>query len=213
MIIDAIKYYYKATKLKDSLRQGAVQWKVTKPRLESVAEHTFGCLILATAIYDELEDKIKQTINLDRVLSMLAIHELEEVTIGDITPLSKTKKENVKLDAEKGVNNMVKNIKSKNRILSLTEEYNQNKTLNSKFAKAIDKLECVLEFKKYQDNGYVSLNNVTEEMLNNKIFKKLVDDGIYDLADIFFIYHQKAYLPFGIDEEFWFKKLKPLKIK
>ena len=40
MLDDAFKFYYTATKLKDMLRQGAVQWNVNKPRLESIAEHT-----------------------------------------------------------------------------------------------------------------------------------------------------------------------------
>ena len=45
MLKDAFKFYYKATKLKDMLRQGAVQWDVHKKRLESIAEHTYGCMI------------------------------------------------------------------------------------------------------------------------------------------------------------------------
>lgn len=185
MIIDAIKYYYTATQLKDKLREGAIQWKVTKPRKESIAEHTFGCLILATALYDEL----KLDLNLDRVLSMLSIHELEEVSIGDITPLSKTKKEEVKNQAHNAVQDMVKNLNCNKRIMELTDEFNARLTPEAKFAKAIDKLECVLEFKKYQEKGWVSLNNVTDEMLQNKTLKEFVDAGCYDLADIFFIYH------------------------
>ena len=208
MITDAIKYYYTATPLKDTLREGAVQWQVNKERKESIAEHTFGCLILATALYDEL----KLNLNLDRVLNMLSIHELEEVCIGDITPLSHQNKNDLKQTARQGVENMLANIKCKNRIMELTDEYNANTTPEAKFAKAIDKLECVLEFKKYQDLGQVSLANLKPEMLQNKKVDALVKAGKYDLADIFFIYHMPAYLPFGIDEEFWFKQLKPLKI-
>lgn len=209
MLEDAFKYYYTATQLKDTLRQGAVQWKVNKDRKESIAEHTFGCLILATALYDELA----LNINLDRVLSMLAIHELEEVYIGDITPLSKQNKNELKQQAREGVKSMLNGTICKNRIMALTDEFNANTTPEAHFAKAIDKLECVLEFKKYQDLGQVSLKNITEEMLQHKSLKQFVDEGKYDLADIFFIYHMAAYIDYGINEEYWFKHLKPLKIK
>ena len=50
MLIDSFKFYYEATKLKDLLRQGAVQWNVSKDRLESIAEHTFGCNVLAISL-------------------------------------------------------------------------------------------------------------------------------------------------------------------
>ena len=83
MLKNAFKFYYKATELKDMLRQGAVQWNVNKERLESIAEHTYGCMILAISRHSELGIDI----NLGRVLEMLAIHELEELFIGDVTPL------------------------------------------------------------------------------------------------------------------------------
>ena len=82
----------------------------------------------------------------------------------------------------------------------------------AEFAKAVDKLECVLEFKKYQDNGQVSLDHVTDEMLQNKYLKAYVDEGKYDLADIFFLYHKPAYEKFGLTEEYWFNTLKNLEI-
>ena len=64
MIEDGIKFYYCAAKLKDMLRQGAVQWKVDKPRLESIAEHIYGAIILAISLKDELNVEV----NLDRVV-------------------------------------------------------------------------------------------------------------------------------------------------
>ena len=79
--------------------------------------------------------------------------------------------------------------------------------------KAIDKLECVLEFKKYQDLGQVSLSHVTEQMLENKYLKMYVDMGKYDLSDIFFLYHMPAYEKFGINEEYWFNTLKNIGVE
>lgn len=49
-------------------------------------------------------------------------------------------------------------------------------------------------------------------MLDNKYLKAYVDSGRYDLADIFFLYHMPTFKDYGIDEEYWFTKLKPLEI-
>lgn len=208
MLEDSFKFYYKATKLKDMLRQGAVQWNVKKERLESIAEHTFGCLILAISLHSEL----KLNIDLGKTLEMLTIHELEELGIGDITPLDKIDKNLLKQKAQNVVCDIVKNLNNKNNIISLTNEFNLSRTPEAKFAKAIDKLECVLEFKKYQDLGQVSLSHLTKEMLENKYLKAYVDSGKYDLADIFFLYHSPAFKEFGIDENYWYSHLKSLEV-
>ena len=208
MLNDAFTLYYKATQLKDMLRQGAVQWEVDKNRLESIAEHTYGCMILAISLQSELNLKI----DLGKTLEMLSIHELEELAIGDVTPLDQIDKKTLKAKARRAVYGFVKNLKNGEKLMSLTDEYNASETQEAKFAKAVDKLECVLEFKKYQDLGQVSLSHLKPEMLRNKKLQEFVESGKYDLADIFFIYHKPAFESFGVDEDYWYKHLKPLKI-
>ena len=208
MLKDAFKFYYKATELKDMLRQGALQWEVDKKRLESVAEHTYGCLILAISLQSEL----KLNIDLGKTLEMLAIHELEELAIGDVTPLDHIDKKTLKEKARNAVYSFVKDLDQSDKLMKLTDEFNICISEEAKFAKAVDKLECVLEFKKYQDLGQVSLSHLKPGMLDNKFLKAYVDSGKYDLADIFFLYHMPAFKEYGIDEEYWYTKLKPLKI-
>lgn len=205
---DVFKFYYKATQLKDILRQGAVQWNVKKDRLESIAEHVYGCLILAISLHSELNLEL----NLGKTLEMLAIHELEELAIGDVTPLDNIDKKALKDEARRSVFRFVKNLNQSDFLMNLTDEYNEGRTLEAKFAKAVDKLECVLEFKKYQDLKQVSLSHLKPQMLKNKKVKEFVDSGKYDLADIFFMYHLPAYKEFGIDEMYWNTKLKPMSI-
>lgn len=208
MLEDAFKFYYKATKLKDMLRQGAVQWEVKKERIESIAEHTFGCMTLAIALQSELNLKL----DLGKTLEMITIHELEELAIGDVTPLDNIDKKTLRNKARVAVYNFVKDMSQKDRLMALTDEFNEGLSEEARFAKAIDKLECVLEFKKYQDNGHVSLKHLKPEMLKNKKLKEYVDSGQYDLADIFFLFHKHAFESYGIDEEYWYKVLKPLEI-
>ncbi len=109
------------------------------------------------------------------------------------------------------VSSILQNLHQHDELLALTDEFNLNYSKEAKFARAADKLECVLEFKKYQDNGQVSLKNLTDDMLKNNHLKTLVESKKYDLADIFFIYHLPAYKDFGIDEKLWFNVLEPVK--
>ena len=209
MLEDAFTFYYKATQLKDMIRQGAAQWEVDKKRLESIAEHTFGCMILAISLHSEL----KLNVDLGKTLEMLAIHELEELAIGDLTPLDNVDKKSIKIKARAAVYDFVKNLNKCDELMRQTDEFNLCNTLESKFAKAVDKLECVLEFKKYQDLGQVSLSHLKPVMLHNQKLKAFVESGKYDLADIFFLYHLDSYKSFGIDEKYWFTKLKSLNIE
>lgn len=209
MLSNAFDFYYKAAELKDILRSGAIQWSVKKERMESVAEHIYGCLILAIALKSELMIGV----DLGKVLEMITIHELEELVIGDITPLDTVNKSDLEQEAKNAVEEIVSKLNFSNELLSLTDEFNLGKSNEAKFAKAIDKLECVLEFKKYQDRGQVSLNNVTDKMLENKVLREYVQSGKYDLADIFFLFHMHAFEEYGINEEYWFKELKKMKIE
>lgn len=208
MLNNAFAFYYKASELKDILRSGAIQWNVKKDRMESVAEHIYGCLILAIALKSELNIEV----DLGKTLEMITIHELEELVIGDITPLDNVNKSDLEQKAKNAVEEIVSKLNFSNKLLNLTDEFNTCKSNEAKFARAIDKLECVLEFKKYQDKGQVSLDNVTEKMLENKRLREYVEGKKYDLADIFFLFHMHAFEEYGINEEYWFKTLKNMEI-
>ena len=159
-----------------------------------------------------LQSELKLNIDLGKTLEMIAIHELEELAIGDVTPLDHIDKKTLKTKARNAVYGFVKDLAQRDKLMALTEEFDMCNSEESKFAKAVDKLECVLEFKKYQDFGQVSLYHLKPEMLDNKYLKAYVDSGRYDLADIFFLYHMPTFKDYGIDEEYWFTKLKPLEI-
>ena len=77
-----IDFYVLTTKLKDTIRTGWKHRGIKRERVESVAEHIFGTCMLAIAVWSEtLPD-----VNLSEVLTMLAIHETEEIIISDIAP-------------------------------------------------------------------------------------------------------------------------------
>ena len=86
---NVINYYMLCNKLKNTIRKGWINWNIKAERVESVAEHIYGTLMLALAMKSEFE----YDLDINKVLYMLAIHELGEIIIGDLTPFEITTKD------------------------------------------------------------------------------------------------------------------------
>jgi len=93
---NVINYYVLCNKLKNVVRTGWKDWNVKRERIESVAEHIFGVQMLAIAMKSEYE----YDIDIMKVIFMLAIHELGETLIGDITLFQMSKEEKEKIEHE-----------------------------------------------------------------------------------------------------------------
>ena len=78
---NVINYYVLCNKLKNVIRTGWKDWNVQSDRIESVAEHIFGVQMLVLAMYSEYQ----YDIDIMKVIFMLAVHELGETVIGDLT--------------------------------------------------------------------------------------------------------------------------------
>jgi putative hydrolase of HD superfamily len=159
---NVIKYYVICNKLKNIIRTGWIDWNVKAKRLESVAEHIYGTQMLAIAILSEYEEY--KDLNKMKIIFMLAIHELGETIIGDLTQFQITKEEKQKIEHE-AVRNILQNLLSGEEINKLFIEFDEHKTKESKFAYMCDKLECDIQSKLYEE--YVDLN----DQENNKTFK------------------------------------------
>lgn len=85
---DVINYYVLCNKLKNVIRTGWLDWKVQRNRLESIAEHIYGVQMLAIA----MKSVYQYDIDIMKVIYMLAIHELGETIIGDLTQFQISKK-------------------------------------------------------------------------------------------------------------------------
>lgn len=88
---NVIKYYVICNRLKNIIRTGWKNWNVQRERIESIAEHIFGTQMLAIAMKSEYH----YDVDIAKVILMLAIHELGETIIGDLTQfqISKDDKE------------------------------------------------------------------------------------------------------------------------
>ena len=158
---NVINYYVLCNKLKNVIRTGWLDWNVQRDRVESIAEHIFGVQMLAIAMKSEY----KYDINLTKVIFMLAVHELGETIIGDLTQFQITKEEKEKLE-HKAVHDILDSLIDGKYIEDLFLEFDEKKTPEAKFAYQCDKLECDLQCKLYDQENCVDFN----KQENNKSF-------------------------------------------
>lgn len=180
-----LKFYMLSNKLKNVIRTGWKYWAVEGERVESIAEHVFGTLMLAASIYahsDKYED-----LNIERVALMLALHETEEILIGDITMFDydtvKTKKEN----GRKAVEKLFEDSET-DKFLKIIDEFESGKTKEAKFAYMCDKLEADLQAYIYRDN--FNLKHANPTCLNDERIKTMRKAGL-DRPDKFFLASDK----------------------
>ena len=153
-IKDIMSFYALCSKLKDTIRKGPLTWNANRKRIESVAEHIYGVQMLAISIYYQFGYKL----DLNKVIYMLAIHELEEIEIGDLAFYETTKED--KLEKGKNATDLIlKDLVGKEEISNLLDEYNERKTEEAIFAYHCDKLECDVQMKLYDQEGCFDLNN------------------------------------------------------
>lgn len=153
-IKNIMSFYALCSKLKDTIRKGPLTWNANRERIESVAEHIYGVQMLAISIYYQFGYKL----DLNKVIYMLAIHELEEIEIGDLAFYETTKED--KLEKGKNATDLIlKDLIGKEEISKLLDEYNERKTDEAIFAYHCDKLECDVQMKLYDQEGCFDLNN------------------------------------------------------
>lgn len=168
-----IKYYVLCNKLKNIIRKGWKDWNVQRERIESVAEHIFGTQMLAIAMKSEY----KYDVDIMRVIFMLAIHELGESLIGDLTQFEISKEEKEKIEHE-AVRKILDGLLDGKQIEELFLEFESNNTKEAMFAYQCDKLECDLQSKLYDEEGCVDLNKQEgNNILENERVKEILKTG------------------------------------
>lgn len=170
---NVLNYYVLCNKLKNVIRTGWKDWKVERERIESIAEHIFGVQMLAIAMKSEYE----YDIDIQRVIFMLAIHELGETVIGDLTQFQISKEDKEKIEHE-AVHNILKGLLDGKIIEELFLEFDERKTKEALFAYQCDKLECDLQCKLYDQEHCVDLNNQEgNSITENERVSKLLNEG------------------------------------
>ena len=166
------KFYEMAVRLKQVIRTGWKYWAVEKDRLESVAEHVYGTIMLAVAIYGNFSDKLN--IDIEKVALMLALHETEEILIGDLTFYDQ-KYDNKKEAGRDAVNEIFKNCTTKEPFIDLINEFEERQTENAKFAYMCDKMEADLQAYLYREN--FNTGKIEDRIIQHEKIKDMQKKG------------------------------------
>lgn len=133
-----LDFLHKSEGLKRLLRHS---W-LSDGRQESVAEHSWRVALMALV----LASKLETLVDLERVLSMIIIHDLAEIEVGDYHAFKGEIQDKLKREYE-ALRRLTKNLgwKSQEQILRLFREFAEQKTAEAKFVKALDKLEVLMQ--------------------------------------------------------------------
>lgn len=136
-------------KLKSTLRYN----KTTSGRQESTAEHSWRLALMIFMLADELNLEIDAS----RAVKIALVHDLAEALTGDIDAIliaqGKVSKEEKERQEVVAIEILQKNLPELigKKITDLQNEYNENKTREAKFVKALDKLETLTQL---VESGY-----------------------------------------------------------
>lgn len=184
-----IDFYLYVNKLKYKIRTGFVEIGITKERLESVAEHIYGCLMLSIAV----DSEYNLNIDMYKVLKMLTIHELDEVLKPDFTLRSGiTKEEKIKIGTE-SVNIVSSTLSSRDELISLVNEFNEGKTKEAKFCYLIDKMECDMQAKVYDLDGNFLIEKAKEDLVYYGSNAKKIEKNAKTASDYWILYDKPKF--------------------
>lgn len=125
-----------AEKLKNNTRHS---W-TSSNRHESVAEHSWRLSLMAYLVKDEFPD-----VDINKVILMCICHDLGEAITGDIPAFNKTKSDEFIEDRE--VKQLLGDLPEpyKKELIMLFLEMHEQKTVESKIYKALDKMETLIQ--------------------------------------------------------------------
>ena len=166
-------FYVICNKLKTLIRKGWLCWNIEADRVESVAEHIYSTQMLAI----QMKQEYNYDVDLYKVLFMLAIHELGEIEIGDLT-LFDIDNESKEVIEHKTVHQILDNVIGSEYIEELFLEFDEKKTKEAIFAYQCDKLECDLQCRVYDEEGAFDPNvRMCDQAKKNERVQELLDQG------------------------------------
>ena len=184
-----INFYILTNKLKEKIRTGWQEIGVSGERIESVAEHVYGCLMLAIAIDSEYD----LDLDMFKVLKMLSLHELEETIMKDYTIRDNINKEEKIRKGRECVIKATEGLIKQDEIVNLLDEYNAHITKESLFCYHIDKLECDFQVKMYDLNNRIKLENMIEDLKFYGEEGEKIKEKVNSASDVWIEIDKKLY--------------------
>lgn len=170
-----LNFYKEYIKLEQIIRKGWLMRSVPAKRLESVGDHTLQLMMLASVLTKEFGI----TIDTNRLMEMLLVHDLGEVVIGDISEVEENHNlKNVK-EAE-AVKKLLDNLskESANYYYGLWNEMENQNTEMAHFAYLLDKIDAVIKADIYEEQ--FDLDGLFEEFYEFQKAKGTFNNSILE---------------------------------
>jgi putative hydrolase of HD superfamily len=133
------------------------------PRVESVAEHSYGVAFVALALVEVLEDG---DLDLEKVLIMALLHDLAEVRLTDL-PLSAVRliPNEVKGQAEaSAISSLLAPMPGAGHLVALWQEFEDQTSPEGRLVRDADKLEMMVQCLRYEQAGSRGLEEYWQNM-------------------------------------------------
>lgn len=158
--VDKLKYILRKTKLLNSDRN------------ENDAEHSWHLALMAIV----LAEQANFPIDLLKVIKMLLIHDIVEIDAGD-TFIYDTQKSHTNTDEEREAAKRIFGIlpdEQANELIAIWEEFEEHQTNEAKFARAMDRLEPLLQNASNQGGTWAEFGVGYEQVYAKK---KVIEQG------------------------------------
>lgn len=136
--------------LKQLYRQGWLRRGVPPERCESVADHSFGVVMLTLWLAPSRSD-----LDADKALRMALLHDLGEVYAGDIVPGDGVSEEEKQRRETEAVRRILSRLPQGQALIDLWDEFEAGLSAEARFVRQIDRLEMGLQAAVYQRQGLV----------------------------------------------------------
>jgi putative hydrolase of HD superfamily len=165
------RVYFSLIHLKHIFRRGWLQNDLPKEKCESVADHTFGVVILALLSADYLG------LDLDRskLLKMALIHDIGEIDTGDIIPADGITTREKSEWERKAIYRILGNLQQGDDYVELWDEYDSGNSPEAIFLNQIDKLEMALQACVYENSDIGSYQDFIQSAMESITNRELLD--------------------------------------
>lgn len=186
-----LNFYLAANKLKQGLRTGWLEVGISSERIESFAEHVYGCMALLMA----LDSEKKLDVDILKVLKLIFVRNLEKMTLIEATP---TINETIEERKEKALQNLLKitnGFLKQDEFIALLEESYKEETDESIFAKKLTKIESDLQAKIYDLNGEFAMDKAMDDVKNGygEELANIILSQMQNASDGWILYDRRYY--------------------
>ena len=170
-----IEIFFEYAQLKNLYRQGWLKRGVSELDCETVAEHSFGVALLGYTIAEEYRPDLDSA----KVMKLGLFHEMGEIYAGDFTPTDDVTVDEKTQREYLGVKQVFSRLPNSQKYISIWEDFEFQKSPESRFVKQIDRLEMALQANLYERMNYKGLDEFfpyVQERISSPELKPILDD-------------------------------------